>query len=108
MNHKIVVSVITLFLLSLALLLFWQSGWMVSFLFLFIGYVRHRVDPIQHEFIWCLMAGFGGGVVEAVLVNFGHAWTYASPHFFGIPMYMPIFWGIVSAAVIALYEAVRS
>lgn len=79
---------------------------MVAFLFVFIGYLRHRLYPIRRELLWCLMTGFGGGAVELLLVNIGHAWTYASPNFYGIPLYMPIFWAVIAAASVSLYQGV--
>ncbi len=104
MNRTVIISIVTLCLLVSALLLFWKSVWLVSLLFIGIGYFRHRLNPIRHEVLWCVGIGLGGGIVEMILVNIGQAWTYTTPHILGIPLYMPIFWGTIAAAIVSLYE----
>ncbi len=46
----------------------------------------------------------GSAVIEIILVNVGHAWTYTTSQFLGIPLYMPIFWGLLGSTVISLYQ----
>lgn len=64
--------------------------------------------PIKMELLWFILISGGGAVIEIVLVNVGNAWTYANSQFFGIPLYMPIFWGLIGTTVITLYQGLNN
>jgi hypothetical protein len=60
--------------------------------------------PIKKELLWFIFICIGGSIIEILLVNYGHAWRYATPQFFGIPIWMPLFWGVVGTTIVVLYD----
>ena len=50
-----------------------------------------------------LIVAISGFVAEAVVVTNG-AWTYASPHVLGLPIWLPIIWGSVGVVAAHLSD----
>jgi len=69
-----------------------------------IAYMKHRVIPTKRELLWFGLISVGGLVVEIILVNVANEWRYASPHIFGVPVWMPLFWGVIGTTIVPLYE----
>jgi asparagine N-glycosylation enzyme membrane subunit Stt3 len=59
-----------------------------------------------HDALFFLIAGIWGALSEAVAVNFGGAWYYPSPFQFGIPLWLPILWGIAGIFLVRLSDTV--
>jgi hypothetical protein len=59
-----------------------------------------------HDTLFFILAGIWGALSEAVAVNFGGAWHYSSPFQFGIPLWLPILWGIAGIFLIRLSDTV--
>lgn len=104
MNRAVVISAGFLLLSVTAILLTNRNAMVLTAFLLMLVFVKHLVIPIRKEFLWFALLSAGGAAVEIVLVNFGNAWTYANPQFFGIPGYMPVFWGLTGSVIISLYE----
>ena len=64
--------------------------------------------PIKKELLWFVLISVGGAVVEVMLVNFGQAWSYTTSQFFGIPIWMPLFWGVVGTTIIVMYDGLTN
>jgi hypothetical protein len=79
-------------------------GGAVSAVLLLIAYAKHRLYPIQAEWLWFGLICVGGAIVEIALVNGGQAWGYAESQLFNIPIWMPLFWGVVGTTVIVMYD----
>jgi hypothetical protein len=104
MNRKLFVSMSLLLLSLLGELLLWNHVAIFSILLMFLAYAKHKMYPIKKELLWYVLICVGGAIVEFILVNFGHGWSYTSPDFFGIPIWIPIFWGLVGTTVIVIYD----
>jgi len=63
---------------------------------------RHR----KHDTILFLLAGAWGAISEVIAVNFGGAWYYSAPFKLGIPLWLPILWGIAGIFLVRLSDTV--
>ena len=104
MNRKLIVSMSMLLFSLLGELLLWNQSIVFSILLILLAYIKYRIYPIKKELLWYLLICVGGALVEIVLVNFGHGWSYTNPHFFGIPVWIPLFWGFVGTTIIVIYD----
>jgi len=95
-------------LLSLVFVSFlWSSPFFLSLALLAISATiilagRRRL----HDTLFFLAAGIWGALAEAIAVNFGGAWSYPMPHYAGIPIWLPILWGIAGVFLIRLSDTV--
>lgn len=48
-----------------------------------------------------VVVGILGAAVEVVTIHFG-AWTYARPQALGIPVWLPVLWGIAGVTVVRI------
>lgn len=104
MNKKIIVSTGLLFLSLLGELLLWKYVVVFSILLIVLAYIKHKIYPFKKELLWFVLISVCGAIAEIVLVNFGHGWSYSNPNFFGIPIWIPFFWGLVGTTTIVLYD----
>ncbi len=104
MNRKFVVSAGILLFSIGALFFLWRQTWVLSILLIVVAYVKHRLYPITSELLWFALICVGGAIVEALLVNVGGAWSYASSQLFNIPIWMPLFWGVVGTTIVVMYN----
>lgn len=86
-------------------LLLWNSVVVFSLLLVSLAYIKHLLYPFDKEILWYLFILIGGAFVEIVLVNFGYGWSYTNPQFFGIPLWIPFFWGLVGTTIVVLYDS---
>ena len=108
MNRKLIVSLSMLLFSLLGELLLWKYTIVFSILLILLAYAKHKIYPIKKELLWYLMICVGGALVEIVLVNFGHGWSYMNPDFFGIPAWIPLFWGFVGTTIIVIYDGLTN
>jgi sterol desaturase/sphingolipid hydroxylase (fatty acid hydroxylase superfamily) len=106
MNKQFVVSTGIILLSAISILFLSSQAVLLSILLIFIAFVKHTIYPIKRELLWFVMICFGGTCIEIVLVNIGHAWSYSTPQLLGIPVWMPLFWGVVGTTIVVLYDAV--
>lgn len=104
MSRKFIVSSSILIFSILAIFLLWKHAVFLSALLLLLAYIKHRLFPIKLEWAWFALICVGGAFVEVLLVNISNAWSYASTQLFNIPIWMPLFWGVVGTTVIVMYE----
>jgi hypothetical protein len=104
MSQKLVVSIGFIFASVITLLLFQDKAYIASIILIALTFLKHGILPIKKEFNWYMMICTGGAIVELTLVNVGDAWSYANPQFFGLPVYMPLFWGLIGTTVINTYQ----
>ena len=60
----------------------------------------------EHDTFFFLIAGIWGAISEVIAVNFGGAWSYPTPHYLGIPAWLPILWGIAGVFLVRLSDTV--
>lgn len=104
MDRKFTLSAGILLLAVTAIFIFWEEPLLLSGLLLLIAYGKSRMLPIKSEWAWFGLIFASGAVVEILLVNFAEAWSYTSSQLFGVPIWMPIFWGVVGTTVVVMYE----
>jgi hypothetical protein len=105
MSRKLLVSVSIMVLSLLGELFLWNKIAIFSLFLIALAYIKHILYPIKKELFWYLLICVAGTIVEIVLVNFGHGWTYSNPDVFGIPLWIPLFWGLVGTTIIIVYQA---
>lgn len=108
MNRKIIVSVGILLLSLLGELLLWNYVILFSILLIILAFIKHKLYPIKKELLWYVLLSVDGAIVEIILVNFGHGWSYSNPDFLGIPIWIPLFWGIIGTTTIVLYDGLNA
>lgn len=91
--RKIVLELILILITAFCVSFFWQREVVLVLLLLLetalIGiFWRERFD-----FLWFSTAAVIGPLGEAVIIAHG-AWSYAKPVVFGVPIWLPVLWGV--------------
>ena len=60
--------------------------------------------PINKEVAWFLVVCVGTGILENTLLAITNAWVYSNADLFYIPIFMPIFWGLLGTTLIVFYK----
>lgn len=107
MNKNVLVSLGSIVASMFMVLAFNASEMFLSFALVVLALLKHRVLPIRKELSWYLLILTGGALIEIVLVNIGNAWTYTNPQFLGVPIYMPLFWGVIGTSIVPLYQEIE-
>jgi hypothetical protein len=104
MNRKLIVSISIILIALLGELILWNKVALVSMLLILLAFVKHTIYPIKKELLWYVLICVNGAIIEMILVNFGHGWSYLNPDFFGIPIWIPFFWGVIGTNIIVIYD----
>ncbi len=104
MNRKLFSCVLIIITLVYLILAFQNWPILLSVLIITIATIKHKIYPIKKELVFFILITFGGAILEILLIKIGSAWTYKNPSFFGLPIWMPLFWGAVGNTVITMYE----
>jgi hypothetical protein len=104
MHRKLIVSLLILLLICGSIFFLWRYAVVLSAVLLLAAYLKHRLYPIKFELLWFGSICIGGAITEGLLVNFAGAWSYDSSQLFDIPVWMPLFWGVVGTTLIVLYD----
>ncbi len=108
MNRKLISSVGIVILSLLGELFLWNQVALFVTLLVLLAFLKHKIYPIKKELLWYVLISIGGAIVEIILVNFGHGWRYSNPNFFGIPIWIPLFWGLLGTTVIVIYDGLNN
>jgi 1,4-dihydroxy-2-naphthoate octaprenyltransferase len=102
---KSALSILILILPALCALLavsfLWQSPVVLTLLLLCISSFYLYSGP-KADIAFFIIGGIAGSVSEMIAMRTG-AWSYADPTAFGIPMWLPVLWGIAGLFIIRLY-----
>jgi hypothetical protein len=104
MHRKLTVSLLILLFICGSIFFLWKYAAVLSAILLLAAYLKHRLYPIKFELVWFGSICLGGAIIEALLVNIAGAWRYESPQLFDVPVWMPLFWGVVGTTLIVLYD----
>jgi hypothetical protein len=104
MSSRFFIAVGILLCASSGIVTLWRQPFILSLLLIALTLLKRRLFPIKREFLWYMGLTLGGAIVEVVMVNIGGGWRYAKPQFLNIPLWMPLFWGLVGTTVIVLYR----
>lgn len=91
---------------SAGIIFLWEQVLILSLLLIILALIKHRFFPMKQELSWYLGFCIGGAVVEILMVNIGHGWSYVKPQLFNIPIWMPLFWGLTGTTVIVFYTEI--
>jgi len=84
--------------------MFSSHAFILSFLLIFLAYIKHKLIPIKKELFWYLLVCIGSVAIEVFLVNVGGAWEYSNKSFLNIPIWMAFFWGVIGTSIIVTYD----
>ena len=93
--RDLVLSVVSIVVVIILIALFWKDNLILT---LFVAAYAGLLLKLWHEaedlrcFIFVV---FVGTASEIISVSFG-AWTYNNPTFLGIPIWLPLTWGIAA------------
>ncbi len=106
MSRKIMFSIAIICLSIISILfLYLFPNYLILFL-LALAYIKHKIFPIKKELAIFSLIVFSSAVVEIILVNMTHAWSYTNAQLFDIPFWPPIFWGLLGTSLITFYEGI--
>ncbi len=88
----------------IVLFLFWKQPLVVSVLLVALMFAKHVLSPLRQEFVWWIGIVFISAIIEALLVNFAGAWSYALRAPLNVPVYMPLLWGLVGTSLLTIFE----
>lgn len=60
----------------------------------------------KRDLVFFVFTGFSGAAAEAIGVYFG-AWTYTNSMFLGLPVWLPILWGVAGLYINITYDTVN-
>ena len=91
-------------LMSVALL--WQMPLVLTAVLVLISAFMlfyHKSKSVLFVYVFGF---FFGPITEIVAISHG-AWSYAAPHLFGVPFWLPFVWGAASITIISAYLYVK-
>lgn len=84
----------------------WQhGGWLLGVL-LAIAAAMLLLRRSWHEFRTFAFCSLAGAAAEMVAIH-GGAWTYGAPDGMGIPIWLPVLWGIAGVFVVRVHEIIK-
>ena len=87
---------------SVAALLY-HDNVLVSVLMLIGWLLGVRFWHKKHDIYFFMSGVFVGTVIEVICVHFG-TWSYANPTFLGIPLWLPLAWGLFTMLIKRIAE----
>lgn len=94
-------------ILSLVAVCFlWKYNIILFLVLLAISFLLLFIQKEKSE-IWLFIAcGFYGALAEIIAIYFG-SWTYNSADFLGVPIWLPVLWGIAALFMKRLHEHIK-
>ncbi len=94
----------TLSILSLAAVcLLWKYNVILTIVLLLLSFTLLILQKSKTELFMFLACSFYGAIAEVIAIYFG-AWNYSLPNFGGIPIWLPILWGIAAIFMKRLHD----
>ena len=90
---KFVISTILALAILLATSFFWNQSLIVAVILIVLSILMFLVEPKGGNAILYFFGFIFGPVSEAIAIHFG-AWNYTFPLIVGIPIWLPLVWGI--------------
>ncbi len=106
MSSRFFIALSILLAAIVCIIFLWRQAILLSLLLIALTLVKHRLFPIKKELLWYIGLTCGGAIVEILMVNIGRAWRYVTPQVLNIPLWMPLFWGLVGTTSIVLYTEI--
>lgn len=90
-----------------AVVLLWQHNLVLSFVLLAAWFAAIQWWHEKRDIEIFVLAALFGPLAEIVAVHFG-VWSYANPSFAGIPLWLPLLWGITGVLISRAHEALAT
>ncbi|NIP40571.1 MAG: DUF2878 family protein [Candidatus Aenigmarchaeota archaeon] len=90
-----------IFLFSLVvtlIILFYTNNLLLTALLIIAWLVGIRFWHKKHDIYFFVAGAVIGSIAEIICIYFG-VWQYANPTFLGIPMWLPIVWGLAAMLI---------
>jgi hypothetical protein len=71
---------------------FWQQSFILTILLIIIGAGMVIAEQHRSAIVIYIVAFLFGPLSESLVIYFG-AWSYAEPHIFNFPIWLPFVWG---------------
>tara|TARA_Y100000034_G_C6870965_1_gene397651 strand:- start:808 stop:1158 length:351 start_codon:yes stop_codon:yes gene_type:complete len=83
-----------LFVVAIALIVkFYRNNFLLTILLIIGWIVAMKIWHDKDDIYFFVMAGILGPIGEIIAIHFG-VWSYANPSFLGIPVWLPLVWGL--------------
>jgi hypothetical protein len=102
--QKIALSLCFVVAAGTTISLFWQQAALLSILLTGLVFLKHKILPIEKEFLWFIVAGILGAVSESAVIFVSGVWNYTNPHLINIPLWLPFLWGLAGTVGVTLYK----
>jgi len=107
---KSLIFEIIVFVVGLAIICLFYENNILTFVLLLLGFIGViTLHPKKHDLLFFFFAFVIGPIGEIVAIHFG-VWTYANPSFLGIPIWLPLVWGLAFICIkrfIQIFEKIK-
>jgi hypothetical protein len=83
--------------------LFFQNNLLLSALLVVAWAIGIKFWHKKHDILFFVTGAVVGPIAEIVCIYFG-VWQYANPTFLGIPVWLPLAWGLVTVLIKRIAE----
>jgi hypothetical protein len=84
--------------------LLWRTPIFLIFCLIIVTLLKRIFAPVPHEFAMFSIVGILGPVTESLIMLSG-VWSYARPHIFNFPIWLPFLWGLAGTLFVTIYHA---
>jgi len=91
-------------LLSVSLL--WKESYILTVVLGITAMCMLLVNKSKHEIYLFFLSGMAGAFAEAIAISAG-AWTYTLPTLIGVPIWLPVLWGIAAVFIVRTYKFIE-
>jgi glucan phosphoethanolaminetransferase (alkaline phosphatase superfamily) len=106
MDKKSILALAVIGISVILVLVLYAFPTLLIIFLLLLAYTKNHFSPIKKEFVLFFLIVISSAVVEIILVNMTHSWSYTNSQLFGIPFWPPIFWGLLGTSLITFYEGI--
>jgi len=103
LEKELLFDVILFGVSTLFIVLFYQNNVLLSVLLLVAWLFALKFWHKNHDAYFFVVGAIVGPIGEIVAVSFG-VWQYANPSFLGIPIWLPLVWGLAVVLIKRIAE----
>lgn len=103
---KTLTPLVILIVAAAAIIALWKMPFLLAAALVLLAWVKHMLFPLKWELIWFLVIAGMGAYAESLIIRTSGVWTYTNPQFWGIPIWLPMIWGLAATGVLTAYSAV--
>ncbi|MFH1424829.1 MAG: hypothetical protein ABIG20_04085 [archaeon] len=84
----------------------WTTPFILTAILIALGVLMLGLSKRLDDILLFILAGVSGALAEIYGISHG-AWAYANPTFFGIPIWLPILWGVAGLYMRNLHSMIK-